>query len=341
MKELRENRFTEQTIARRIGEWSEAPAAHIEAPGARDYLSGFARAVAQTLSPSAVRGFFRELDATDPVLSRLGWALLLVVPIFAALAMFVPAGAAAVNPWIKPIKFSMSFSTFASTISVLLLALRIPKWQLTVVRRAIAASVALEILSLASQAWRSAYHLSGHSLIDTSLAQMTNSMVMVNTGIVCWMLALFCANRVHTAKIDWPMVSAIRYSIVIFLAGNAIGGYMLARGSHTVGVVRRRPGTAFRKLERDWGRSAHCAFHRHPCDSDCAAVRISLVADVADSTGKVPQDSRRCFGLGRKHRRGSNVRAGGAGTSTAFFKVRRIVSGLATHGLLQCSAQDS
>jgi hypothetical protein len=245
MKELRENRFTQQTVTRRIGEWSEAPALSIQAPGARDYLSGFARAVAQTLSPGSVRSFFSELDATDPVLSRLGWALLLVVPVFAALAMSVPAGAGTVNPWIKPIKFSMSFSTFASTISVLLLALRIPKWQLTVVRRAIAASVALEILSLASQAWRSAYHLSGHSLIDSSLAQMTNSMVMVNTVIVCWMLALFCVNRVHTAKIDWPMVSAIRYSIVIFLAGNAIGGYMLARGSHTVGIVDGGPGLPF------------------------------------------------------------------------------------------------
>jgi hypothetical protein len=245
MKELRENRFTEQTIARRIGEWSEAPASHIEAPGARDYFFGFARAVVQTLSPSSVRGFFRELDATDPVLSRLGWALLLVVPIFAVLAMFVPAGTAAVNPWIKPTKFSMSFSTFASTISLLLLALRIPKWQLTLVRRAIAASVALEILSLAAQAWRSAYHLSGQSLLDTSLAQVTNSMVMVNTAIVCWMLALFCANRVQTDRIDWPMVSAIRYSIIIFLAGNAIGGYMLARGSHSVGVADGGAGLLF------------------------------------------------------------------------------------------------
>src|SRR5438270_3475769 len=245
MKELRENRFTEQTIARRIGEWSEAPASHIEAPAEGDYVSGFARAVAQTLSPSAVRGFFRELDATDPVLSRLGWALLLVVPIFAALAMFIPAGSAAVNPWIKPIKFSMSFSTFASTISLLLLALRIPKWQLRLVRRAIAASVALEILSLAAQAWRSAYHLSGQSLLDTSLAQMTNSMVMVNTGIVCWMLALFCANHVHTCRIDRPMISAVRYSILIFLAGNAIGGYMLARGSHTVGAAEGGPGLPF------------------------------------------------------------------------------------------------
>jgi hypothetical protein len=247
MQDLRENRFTQQTVARRIGEWSEAPALSIEAPGARDYFSGFVRAVLQTLSPSSVRGFFRELDANDPVLSRLGWALLLAVPVFAALAMFVPAaaGTVAVNPWIKPIKFSMSFSTFASTISLLLLALRIPRWQLTLVRRAIAASVALEILSLAAQAWRSAYHLSGQSLLDTSLAQMTNSMVMVNTGIVCWMLALFCANRVQIDRIDRPMVSAIRYSIVIFLAGNAIGGYMLARGSHTVGIADGGPGLPF------------------------------------------------------------------------------------------------
>ncbi len=245
MKELRENRFTEQSLARRMGEWSEAPAASIVTPGAGDYLAGFARVVVQTLSPSSARTFFRELDATDPVLSRLGWALLLVVPIFAALGLFVPAGFAAVNPWIKPIKFSMSFSTFASTISLLLLALRIPNWQLTLVRRAIAASVAMEILSLAAQAWRSAYHLSGQSSLDTSLAQLTNSMVMVNTAIVCWMLALFCANRVHTDKIDRPMVSAIRYSIVIFLAGNAIGGYMLARGSHTVGVADGGAGLPF------------------------------------------------------------------------------------------------
>lgn len=244
MKDIRENRFTQQPIARRIGEWSEAPALTIEAPGIRDYLTGFARAVVQTLSPSSVRSFFRELDATDPVLSRLGWALLLAVPVFATLAFFVP-GAALVNPWIKPIKFSISFSTFASTISLFLLALRIPKWQLTLARRAIASSVALEILSLAAQAWRSAYHLSGQSLLDTCLAHTTNSMVMVNTAIVCWILALFCVNRVHTDWIDRPMVAAIRYSVVIFLAGNAIGGYMLARGSHTVGLADGGPGLPF------------------------------------------------------------------------------------------------
>src|ERR1044071_6782372 len=170
MKHLRDSRLRQQTVAKQIDVWSEPLALPVQVPTTADYLAGFLRAVVQTFSPSTVREFFRELDRNDPLLSRLGWALLLAVPVFATLAFFIP-GAALVNPWIKPIKFSMSFSTFASTVSLLLLALRIPKWQLTLARRAIAISVAFEILSLAAQAWRSAYHLAGHSFLDASLAQ--------------------------------------------------------------------------------------------------------------------------------------------------------------------------
>jgi hypothetical protein len=203
------------------------------------------RALLQTLSPSTVREFYRELDCRDALLSRLGWTLIAAVPVFATLAFLVPGTFHAINPWIKPIKFSISFSTFATTISLLLLALRIPEWQLRLARRMIAGSVALEIFSLAAQAWRSVYAAGGHTLLDSFLAQMTNSMVMVNTAIVTAMLVLFCANRVHSSLVDRPMLAAIRYSIVIFLAGNAVGGYMLARGSHTVGAPDGGAGLPF------------------------------------------------------------------------------------------------
>jgi hypothetical protein len=236
--------YREPAATRPLDRWTEPAALPAGVQTGTDWLSAFIRAARQTISPAAVRDFFRELDANDPVLSRLGWALVLAVPVFAALALFAPA-AGGVSPWIKPIKFSLSFSTFASTISVLLMALQIPGWQLKLARRVIAASVALEILSLGAQAWRSSFPRAGHPLLDSLLAQTTNSMVMVNTAIVCAMLGLFFANRVRTDVVDRPMVAAIRYSLVIFLAGNAIGGYMLARGSHTVGTADGGPGLPF------------------------------------------------------------------------------------------------
>ncbi len=210
-----------------------------------DWIKTFLRAAAQTISPVTVREFFRELDATDALLSRLSWALLAVIPVFAALAFLAPGAAAGINPWIKPIKFSLSFSTFVATISLFLVALPIPEWQLKLARRAIAVSVALEIFSLGAQAWRSVYAPGSHTLVDSFLAQMTNSMVMVNTVIVTAMLVLFCANRVKSSLVDRPMLAAIRYSIVIFLVGNAVGGYMLARGSHTVGAADGGAGLPF------------------------------------------------------------------------------------------------
>lgn len=239
--------YRERAATRQPELWSK-PAAVPASTGA-GWLATFIRAAWQTVSPSAAREFFRELDANDPLLSRLGWCLLLVIPIFASMAIFAPGMAQALNPtmnpWIKPIKFSMSFSTFASTASLLLLALQIPAWQLKLARRTMAVSIALEIFSLGAQAWRIAHPVAGHPLLDGVLAQLTNSMVMVNTAICCWILLLFCRNRVKTDLVDGPMVSAVRYSLVIFLLGNAIGGYMLARGSHTVGVHDGGPGLPF------------------------------------------------------------------------------------------------
>ena len=209
------------------------------------WLPAFVRATVQAISPSAARDFFLDLDAHDPLLSRLSWVLILVLPVFAAFAWFGAGAGQGVNPWIKPIKFSLSFSNFAATISLMLMALQIPQWQLRLARRVIATTIALEIYSLGVQAWRSSHPLSAHRLPDGLVSLMTNDMVMVITAVVCWMFFLYCRNRVRTGLMDGPMLSAIRYSIVIFLLGNAVGGYMLARGSHSVGAADGSPGLPF------------------------------------------------------------------------------------------------
>src|SRR5437899_10963787 len=92
--------YREPAATRPLDRWTEPAALPAGVQPGTDWLSGFVRAARQTASPAAVRDFFRELDANDPVLSRLGWALLLAVPVFAALALFAPA-AAGINPWIK------------------------------------------------------------------------------------------------------------------------------------------------------------------------------------------------------------------------------------------------
>lgn len=296
MTYLRGTTRRQQTAVRQI-ELAIEPAV-ISAPvrAGAGWISTFFRTARETVSPAVAREFCQDLYANDRVLSLLSWALMAVIPVFAALAFFssgaVHAANLAVNPWIKPVKFSLSFSTFAATISLFLLALRIPEWQLKLARRAIAVSVTLEIFSLGAQAWRSVYAAGSHTLGDSVLAQMTNSMVMINTAIVAWMLALFCFNRVKARIVDWPMVSAIRYSIVIFLVGNAVGGYMLARGSHTVGTTDSAPGLPFLNWSTIGGdlRIAHfIAIH--------AIQIVPLFAYVLSQMSPIPTVKQRRFAV--------------------------------------------
>src|SRR6266536_3601340 len=203
------------------------------------------RAALQTFSLPAVRSFFSDLDDRDRLLSRLGWALVCVVPMFALLAYLVPGSVQAVNPWIKPIKFSISFATFVWTASLFFRFLKLPSWQATLARRATAVSVIVEMFLLGVQAWRYTQPYPSQSFSDIAISQTVTAMAFVQTVVMLWILALCCGDRARTKLADLTLVAAIRNSIVIFLVGNAVGGYMLARGSHTVGASDGGQGLPF------------------------------------------------------------------------------------------------
>jgi hypothetical protein len=242
MTYLRGTTFNEQTMAGELTldgiQWQQTTT---EKPSG--YLAAFVRSAKEALAPAAVRSFFLSLNAKDQLLSQFGWMLVLSVPAFALLAYFNPGTIHAANPWIKPIKFAISFATFVWTVSLFLLELRVSKSVITWVRRTIAASVTLEMLCLAAQAWRGV--TSTATTTDWLIQQMTTAMVSVNTAILVGLLAAFCGKRERTRIADSAMVISIRLSIVIFLIGNAVGGYMLARGSHTVGAADGGPGLPF------------------------------------------------------------------------------------------------
>ncbi|HEY3770182.1 MAG TPA: hypothetical protein VGN44_16030, partial [Candidatus Angelobacter sp.] len=97
MLHFRSTTYSEPTASRQTELWTEPAARPAQVQTGPGWISGFVRATAHTIAPSSVREFFRELDANDPVLSRLGWTLLLVVPVFAAMAFFAPSAAQGVS----------------------------------------------------------------------------------------------------------------------------------------------------------------------------------------------------------------------------------------------------
>ncbi len=208
------------------------------------WIAAFCGTAAQTLAPWAVTGFFSSLAIKDRLLSRLGWLLVLAAPVFAAIGLMDPHTAFNVSPWIKPIKFSISFATFTWTVALFLTAVRIPGWQRRLVRRVMVSSIVAEMLCLAAQAWRNVPVGSG-DFTDYLLQQGTTIMVSLNTLVTVWLMLVFCGKRERIKLADYAQIIAIRLSIAIFLVGNAVGGYMLARGAHTVGATDGGPGLPF------------------------------------------------------------------------------------------------
>src|SRR5690242_19769510 len=94
MLHQRDTTYREPAATRKIELWAEPAALPVRLQTGKDWLTAFVRATRQTVSPTAVREFFRELDANDRTLSRLGWALIAAVPVFAALAVIYSGTAA-------------------------------------------------------------------------------------------------------------------------------------------------------------------------------------------------------------------------------------------------------
>jgi hypothetical protein len=241
MTYFKETTFDEQTLSQQL---TLRPQQELWAgPMGIGWVLAFAASAAQTLSPSAVRAFFANLHAKDRLIARFGWMLLLSVPVFAACAVHHGMLLAA-NPWFKPIKFAISFATFVWTVSLFLRVLQIPGWQRRLARRAMVVSVVIEMLCLAAQAFRNA-PVGSATPIDYWILQATTAMVSINTVLTVWLLVAFCGKRERIRIADAAQITAIRLSIIIFLAGNAVGGYMLARGAHTVGATDGGPGLPF------------------------------------------------------------------------------------------------
>jgi hypothetical protein len=147
-----------------------------------------------------------------------------------------------VNSWLKPIKFAISITIYVWTVAWLLEYLRPSAWK-RIVSWGISISALSEIVCIAAQAARgTTSHYNVNAPLDAAIFTFMGIMIAFNTVLVVVLLILFFTRKREIAR---PYLWGIRSGLAIFLAASAIGGVMIAYGSHSVGVNDGGPGLPF------------------------------------------------------------------------------------------------
>jgi len=145
-----------------------------------------------------------------------------------------------INPWIKPIKFAISITIYVWTVAWLVEYLRVPSWAKGIISWGISISMLTEIACIGAQAARgTTSHYNVNTPLDASIFAIMGSMIALNSVLALLLLIGFLTGRYHLPR---PYLWGIRSGLVIFLAASGVGGMMIARGAHSVGVKDGGPG---------------------------------------------------------------------------------------------------
>ena len=186
------------------------------------------------------REFFHELYRRSKVLAITGWIHLALLAGMLVVSPFDSRLVMGINPWIKPVKFAISITIYVWTVAWLLEYLRLQSWTQRIISWGISISMLTEIACITAQAARgTTSHYNVNTPLDAAIFSIMGSMIVLNSVLALVLLILFCIGRYDVSP---PYLWGIRSGLVIFLAASAIGGVMIAQGSHAVGVKDGGPG---------------------------------------------------------------------------------------------------
>lgn len=186
------------------------------------------------------RSFIAELYWRNPLLTLVGWlhvVLLLATLVGLATDDRIVMG---VNAWLKPAKFMFSITIYLWTIAWFSKYIRRPRWLLTTVSIVIATTMIIESACLLLQAARgTTSHYNVATDFDAAIFQTMGIMIGIDMFMAVVILFMFSKPSIHLHP---AYLWSIRAGLVIFLAGGAIGGVMVANGAHTFGAPDGGPG---------------------------------------------------------------------------------------------------
>lgn len=201
--------------------------------------------------------FFGELYRRNRLLTLVGWLHVLLL-LATAVGYFTDdrlvMGA---NTWLKPMKFMFSLAVYLWTIAWFSRYISRPRWAIRTISIVIAVVLLIEsacILLQAARATTSHYNASTH--FDAAIFQTMGIMITIDMLMSIVILFRFVKPVV---RLPLTYLWGIRSGLLLFLAGGAIGGVMIANSAHTIGAPDGGPGLPFLNWSRAGGdlRIAH------------------------------------------------------------------------------------
>lgn len=190
-----------------------------------------------------VTSFFGELYRRNRLLTLVGWLHVLLLLATLVGLMTDDRQVMGINAWIKPLKFMLSLTIYLWTIAWFSRYISRPRWAIRTLSVVIATVIVVESACLFLQAARGVTsHFNNSTDFDAAVFQIMGLMIAVNLLMTLIILFRFAKPVVRLAP---AYLWGIRWGLLLFLVGGAIGGVMIVRGAHTVGAPDGGPGLPF------------------------------------------------------------------------------------------------
>jgi hypothetical protein len=196
-------------------------------------------------------GLLRQLYESNPVLTITGWLNWILAAVLVVLYQFDSRTILGINPWIKPMKFSISIAIYVWTLAWYLRYVRGRRRAVGIISWGVAISVLTEIVCITLQSARGVpSHFNVATPLDAAMFTVMGSMIGINTLMVFWTLVLFLPDR---RELPAAYLWGIRFGLLVFLLASIEGVLMVMHGSHTVGAPDGGAGLTFVNWSREHG----------------------------------------------------------------------------------------
>jgi hypothetical protein len=200
-----------------------------------------------------------ELYESNPLLAVIGWIHWILAAVLMVAVAIDSRTILGINPWIKPIKFSISIAIYVWTLAWFLRYLAGRRGAVRIISWVVAMTMLAEIAGITLQSARGVpSHFNVATPLDAAIFAAMGAVIGVNTVMIIWVCVLFFVERP-----DLPLAYlwGIRFGLLLFLLAAAEGVFMVIHGSHTVGAADGGAGLPFVNWSRAHGdlRVAHFA----------------------------------------------------------------------------------